>query len=115
MTVTAFTERTVAWFAALGVRVERVMTDNGSGYVSHRFAGSLEGTGDPAPPNPAVPAPDQREGRAVHSDRPQGVGVPEPPPSARPPSRPSSSVTMNDVNHTAIGDQPPLSRLQEFL
>ena len=45
VTVTAFTERAVAWFAALGVRVEGVMTDNGSGYVSHHFAGSPEGLG----------------------------------------------------------------------
>ena len=31
----------MAWFAALGVEVERVLTDNGSGYVSRRFAGSM--------------------------------------------------------------------------
>ena len=31
----AFLERAVAWFARLGVTVERVMTDNGSAYRSH--------------------------------------------------------------------------------
>ena len=33
----AFLERTLAWFASLGVTVERVMTDNGSAYRSHVF------------------------------------------------------------------------------
>ena len=32
--VTAFLQRAVAWFAAQGVRVERLMTDSGSGYRS---------------------------------------------------------------------------------
>ena len=38
--VTAFLQRAVAWFAAHGVRVERLMTDNGPGYRSklHRKA-----------------------------------------------------------------------------
>jgi transposase InsO family protein len=34
----AFLRRGVAWFAARGVRVERVMTDNGSAYVSAAHA-----------------------------------------------------------------------------
>jgi transposase InsO family protein len=39
-TVTAFLQRAVAWFAARGVSIQRVMTDNGSGYRSklHRKA-----------------------------------------------------------------------------
>ncbi len=39
-TVTAFLRRAVAWFAAHGVTIERLMTDNGSGYRSklHRKA-----------------------------------------------------------------------------
>ena len=39
-TVTAFLQRAVAWFAAQGVTIQRVMTDNGSGYRSklHRKA-----------------------------------------------------------------------------
>ena len=38
--VTAFLQRAVAWFAAHGIRVQRLMTDNGSGYRSklHRKA-----------------------------------------------------------------------------
>ena len=39
-TVTAFLQRAVAWFAAHGVIIQRLMTDNGSGYRSalHRRA-----------------------------------------------------------------------------
>src|SRR4051794_6460048 len=33
----AFLERALAWFAGLGVAVERVMTDNGSAYASRAF------------------------------------------------------------------------------
>lgn len=32
-----FLERAVAWFAARGIRAERVMTDNGSAYVAREF------------------------------------------------------------------------------
>jgi transposase InsO family protein len=37
-TVCGFLERAIAWFAARGVRIERVMTDNGPAYRSHRHA-----------------------------------------------------------------------------
>jgi transposase InsO family protein len=33
-----FLDRAVAWFAARGIRCERVLTDNGSAYVSRAFA-----------------------------------------------------------------------------
>ena len=36
-TAVRFLRRAVAWFARRGIRVERVMTDNGSAYVSQRF------------------------------------------------------------------------------
>jgi len=39
-TSVGFQRRTFAWFQRLGVRVERIMTDNGSPYVSRRFAAS---------------------------------------------------------------------------
>jgi transposase InsO family protein len=37
-TAAAFFERAVAWFTTLGVRVRRVMTDNGSCYISRAWA-----------------------------------------------------------------------------
>ena len=35
--MTGFLVRSLRWFKRQGVRVERVMTDNGAGYVSHLF------------------------------------------------------------------------------
>jgi transposase InsO family protein len=34
----AFLTRAVAWFAAQGITVERILTDNGNGYRSHAWA-----------------------------------------------------------------------------
>ena len=42
---TGFLERALAWYARLGVKVERVMTDNGSAYRSKRFAEALRRAG----------------------------------------------------------------------
>jgi transposase InsO family protein len=38
VTAVAFLRRAAAWLEAQGIKVERVMTDNGSGYVSRDFA-----------------------------------------------------------------------------
>jgi transposase InsO family protein len=40
-----FLERTVDWFAERGVKVERILTDNGSGYRSHAFAAACHARG----------------------------------------------------------------------
>ena len=42
---TAFLKRALAWYGRLGVKVERVMTDNGSAYRSRRFAEALQEAG----------------------------------------------------------------------
>jgi transposase InsO family protein len=42
-TSVGFLRRAFAWFLRLGVRVERIMTDNGSAYVSRRFAAACAG------------------------------------------------------------------------
>ena len=39
---TAFLRRSVAWFQNRGVRVQAVMSDNGSCYVSHRFKATCQ-------------------------------------------------------------------------
>jgi transposase InsO family protein len=41
----AFLERALAWYATLGVTVERVMTDNGSAYRSHLFRRAIGDAG----------------------------------------------------------------------
>ncbi len=45
LTCTAFLRRAVAWFEARGIRVERVMTDNGSGYLSKVFSALIRTMG----------------------------------------------------------------------
>lgn len=42
---TAFLNRALDWFARLGVKIERVMTDNGSAYRSKLFASALQQAG----------------------------------------------------------------------
>jgi transposase InsO family protein len=37
-TATAFLRRALQWFGARGVQAQRIMTDNGPGYISKRFA-----------------------------------------------------------------------------
>jgi transposase InsO family protein len=44
-TTAAFLRRTVGWFARRGVAVRRVITDNGSGYISHRFLAAAHRAG----------------------------------------------------------------------
>jgi transposase InsO family protein len=40
ITAQGFLQRAIAWYAERGIRVRRVMTDNGSGYVSKVFTGA---------------------------------------------------------------------------
>ena len=68
--VTGFLVRALRWFRRLGVRVERVMTDNGSGYVSRLFRKACRMLRLRPPPHPALHAQDQRQGRALHPDPP---------------------------------------------
>jgi hypothetical protein len=48
----AFLRRAVAWFAALGVRIRAVMTDNGSCYAAHAHKAAL-GHRHPPPDRPS--------------------------------------------------------------
>ncbi len=41
----AFLDQALAWFASLGVTVERVMTDNGAAYKSHAFREACRASG----------------------------------------------------------------------
>ena len=45
VTCTEFLRRAVAWFAERGIQVERIMTDNGSGYRSKDFAKLVRSVG----------------------------------------------------------------------
>ena len=64
-----FIEEAVGFFAGHGVRVERVMTDNGWTYThSPVLAAAPRGPRHPPRTDPAPAAADQRQGRAVHRD-----------------------------------------------
>lgn len=41
-TSAAFLRRAVAWYRNLGIRVRRILSDNGSGYIARRFAHEAE-------------------------------------------------------------------------
>jgi transposase InsO family protein len=43
ITASAFLRRALSWFRAHGVRVRRVLTDNGSGYISRSFRATCRG------------------------------------------------------------------------
>ena len=60
----AFLDRAVGWFAAQGGAFRRVMSDNGSGYVSRVFA-ELSGAGAAAPADAAVYAAHETGRRAL--------------------------------------------------
>lgn len=42
---TAFLNRAMAWFERLGIKIEQVMTDNGSAYSSKLFANAIQAAG----------------------------------------------------------------------
>ena len=71
----AFLEAAVAYYAKLGVRVERVMTDNGSCYRSKSLPSSLQTPRPPPNLHQALHAQDQRQGRALHPDRAARMGL----------------------------------------
>ena len=64
-TATAVLRRAVAWFAARGITVQRVLSDNGSAYRSHLWRDACAELGDQAHPHPALPATDQRQDRTL--------------------------------------------------
>jgi len=73
--VTGFLVRALRYFKGLGIAVERVMSDNGSGYVSPPVPQGLPAAASAPHPHPAVHAEDQWQGRAVHPDPAPRVGL----------------------------------------
>jgi DNA-binding transcriptional ArsR family regulator len=71
----AFIRRALAWYAARGVCIRAVMTDNGSAYISHLYARTLPGARPPPPPDQAKPATHQRESRTTDPNAPQRMGL----------------------------------------
>ena len=59
----------------MGITVERVLSDNGACYRSRRPRRGLLGARHAPPLHPALPAPHQRQGRALHPDADQPLGL----------------------------------------
>lgn len=82
-----FMLRAATWFAGLGYRIDRVMTDNAFVYTrSHQFATALDTIGA-TQTHPPLPAPDQRQRRTIPPDPRRRMGI-----------------------QTALSDQPPTTR-----
>ena len=73
-TVTGFLERALAFYAGHGITAKRLMTDNGFSYVKNPTR-AARSPPDPAPDDEALPAPHQRQGRALPPDDGPRVGL----------------------------------------
>ncbi len=63
-----FLQRAVSWFAQQNVRVERVMTDNGSAFVSRQFRALCASMNIRHRAHSSVHPTNQRQGRTLHPD-----------------------------------------------
>ena len=74
-TAVAFLGRALAFYARHGITVERVMTDNGSRLPLHHPRARLPRAGHPASAHARLPAPDQRQSRALHPHHARRLGL----------------------------------------
>ncbi len=77
-TAIAVLRRAVAWFAARGVTVARVLSDNGIGLPLHLWRDTCTELGDHPETDPPLPPPNQRQDRTLppHPDRRVGLSTP---------------------------------------
>jgi Integrase core domain/leucine-zipper of insertion element IS481 len=110
--VTGFLVRALRWFRRQGIRVERVMTDNGSGYVSRLFRKAcrrfrLRHLRTRPPTRPRPPA------RPSASSRPSCVNGPMPCRTAAQPAVPPicpdgcATTTSSDPMLASLANHPP--------
>lgn len=114
VTVAAFLRRAVAWFARRGVRAERVLSDNGTGYRSHVFAAACRQTAlQHRRTRPYTPRTNGKAERFIQTMlREWAYGI------AFATSRARTAVLRRWLHyynwhrrHTALKRQPPISRL----
>lgn len=114
VTVTAFLERAVRWFESLGIAVEDVMTDNGSGYVSKAFRSKVEDLGARhIRTRPYTPRTNGKAERFIQTAlREWAYAHAFKTSAARTLALGGFTRYYNSERpHTALGHQPPLSRL----
>ena len=115
---TAFLQRALAWFERLGVKVERVMTDNGSAYRSKLFAEAMARAGvRHLRTKPYTPRTNGKAERFIQTSLREWAYA-----------RPYTSSDQRNAAigpwtdaynlsrpHSAIGHQPPIERLNNLL
>ena len=113
VTTIAFLRRVIRWFAARGVRVQRLLTDNGNGYVSHAFAATATHLGiRHGRTRPYRPQTNGKAERFIQTLLREWAYVVAYPRSARRTAalRPWLRHYNTRRPHTALGYHPPCSR-----
>jgi transposase InsO family protein len=113
-----FLRRALAWYSRLGVRVERVMTDNGSAYRSKLFAKALEDAGARhVRTRPYTPRTNGKAERFIQTSlREWAYAKPYLSSDQRNAARETWIDNYNLTRpHSAIGNQPPFARLNNLL
>jgi transposase InsO family protein len=113
-TAVAVLRRALAWYAELGVTVERVLSDNGSAYRSHAWHDACRDLG--ISPKKTRPYRPQTNGKIERFHRTMGeewaLGPVYHSEDERRTALPAWLDHYNRIRlHTAIGKRPPLSRL----
>ncbi|HVH68517.1 MAG TPA: IS481 family transposase [Gemmatimonadales bacterium] len=115
-TAVAFLERARAWYAARGIRIESVMTDNGSIYRSHAWRTALRGAGlRHLTTQPYTPRTNGKVERFIQTLLREWAYVrPYPRSWHRTRAlRPYLRYYNLERPHTALGYRPPLARLRQ--
>ena len=115
---TAFLKRALGWFLSHGVRVERVMTDNGSAYRSKLFAAALREAGARhIRTRPYTPRTNGKAERFIQTSLREWAYARPYPSSAERLSaiRPWTDAYNLSRPHSAIGGIPPWQRLNNLL
>jgi len=115
---TAFLQRALAWYARLGVTVQRVMTDNGSAYRSKLFAKALRQAGAKhIRTRPYTPRTNGKAERFIQTSLREWAYAR---PYASSDQRSAAIGPWTDSYnlsrpHSALGHQPPIKRLNNLL
>jgi transposase InsO family protein len=115
---TAFLDRAVAWLKGCGVAVERVMTDNGSAYRSKLFAKALHRAGARhIRTKPYTPRTNGKAERFIQTTlREWAYAQPYRSSEERAAAiRPWTDTYNLSRPHSALGNQPPWTRLNNLL
>ena len=101
-----------------GIRIERVLTDNGLAYRSHAYRRRGRRPRRPPQADPTLAAADQRQGRAGHPDPARRVGI-RAAVHDEPGARDALPVFVDFYNrrrpHTALGGRSPLDAVNNVL